>query len=489
MNVPDALLRTLGSTGGDAAALDMLVAGQRRRRRLTLRALLDAVAEAPPSVLPPAAAARVLADWRLLAAAERADPAAARRVVDYPLTGAWAERALRALTRPEPPAVAEAGPGAGSGSAAGTGPAPAVALAHLGALAAAAAALAGLRFTADVATRNGELVLPTLGSCAAGDGDAAVRVTGEGSRLWLHVPPAGRSGGDACAGHDAPHPGRAAAAAGRVEVRRGPDGVWRSAAAAWRPIRALWSPAGRPVLVDDTDPYRDEEDGPNPYGMSASGLLDPDRYARWRTAWQDARPWLRLGGAGRVLEADVLLDCLVPLAGSPTARSSATRSDAFGAVLSSVPRSGLELAGTIVHELQHTKLLALTELTVLHTAGDEPRYWAPWRSDPRPFDGLFQGAYAHLALADFHQRVALSGAPPAVRDAAWADHCRCRQQVEAALPQLLGSSRLTPQGRTLVTAMAAHHARLKDHAPPDGHLARATSYVETARVMWRRQAS
>ncbi|MFI0900054.1 aKG-HExxH-type peptide beta-hydroxylase [Streptomyces sp. NPDC020983] len=478
MNVPDALLRSLGTTGGDAAVLEMLVAQQRRRRRLMLRALLDAVAAAPPSVLPPAAAARVLADWQLLAAAERADPPAARRVVDYPLTGAWAERTLRALTSARPPAPRDGGPAPAPGTPAGL-------LAHLGALAAAAAARAGLRFGAEVPVADGVLVLPTLGSCAVAGAPASVRVTGEGSRLWLHAAP----GGNGPAGHDGPHPGGAGARTRRVEVRCGPDGVWRSAAAAWRPIRALWSPAGHPVLVDDSDPYRDEERSSNPYGLIASGVLDGARHARWRTAWRDARPLLRLGAGERAAEADTLLDCFVPLVDSPTARSSATRSDAFGAVLTSIPRSGLELAGTIVHELQHTKLLALSEVTALHTAGAEPRYWAPWRPDPRPFDGLFQGAYAHLALADFHQRVALSGAPPAVRDAAWADHSRCRQQVEAALPQLLGSSRLTPQGRTLVTAMAAHHARLKETAPPDGHLARATAYVETARVIWRRRAS
>lgn len=444
MNASDTMLRTLGATGGGARDLDLLVTEQRRRRRLTLRALLDAVAEAPPAVLPPPAAARVLGDWRLLTAAEAADPAAARLVVDYPMTGAWAERALRALTVRD---------------------AAAPQLAHLGALAAAAAARAGLRFTARVPAPGGRLVLPTLGSCELPAGHAGVRVTGEGARLRLY------------AGHPA----------GPVEVRRGPDGVWRSAAAAWHPIRALRVTGDRPVLIDDADPYRDEEHSTNPYGVSVEDRLDAARHARWRTAWQDAGPWLRIGGEGRPVEADVLLHCLVPLTGSPTAHSSATRGDAFGALLSSTPRSGLELAATLVHELQHTKMLALSAVTVLHTADDAPRYWAPWRPDPRPFDGLFQGAYAHLALADFHQRVALSGAPPAVRDAAWADHCRCRQQVEAALPQLLCCSRLTGQGRTLVNAMAAHHTRLKEHPPPDGHLARATAYVETARTLWRRQ--
>lgn len=460
MNVPDPLLRSLGATGGDAGALELLIGRQRRRRRLLLRALLDAVAEAPPTLVPPAAAARVLADWRLLTDAERADPAAARRVVDYPLTGSWAERALRALIAPDP-----ARP-------------PAAALAHLGALAAAAAARAGLRFSADVPVTGGVLALPTLGSCPAGPGRTAVRVTGDGGRLWLHVPAAPPGVPAAPPGGGTVRP---------VEVRRGPDGVWRSAAAGWRPIRALWSEHGRPVLIDDSDPYRDEERRTNPYGLTASAVLDAARHARWLTAWLDAQQWLRLAGGGRAAEAEALLDCFVPLTGSPTAQSSATRGDAFGALLTSIPRTGLELAATMVHELQHTKLLALSEATVLHTADNAPCYWVPWRADPRPYNGMFQGLYAHLGLADFHLRVALGTADPVARDAAWADHCRCRQQVEAVLPQVLGSPRLTAQGRTLATAMAAHHAGLKEHAPPEGHLARASAYVETARLLWRRQ--
>jgi hypothetical protein len=58
--------------------------------------------------------------------------------------------------------------------------------------------------------------------------------------------------------------------------------------------------------------------------------------------------------------------------------------------------------------------------------------------------------------------------------------------VEAALAQLIGSSRLTPHGRVIVNSMAAHHSRLKRHQPPEGHLARATAYVETARALWRK---
>ncbi|WP_405587419.1 aKG-HExxH-type peptide beta-hydroxylase [Streptomyces sp. NBC_01190] len=498
--VGDGILTALGATRGDPESLEALVAGQRGRRLLTLRALLDAVRAAPAGVLPAGAAERLTRDWRLLERAERADPGAARAVVHYPLTGAWAERCLRALGRGEPPPVAGLG--------------------HLGSIAAAAAARAGLRFAADLPLHEGAVLLPTLGNYRPPAGHTRARVAGDGRALWLWTaagPEPAPYGGSRRedpwredplpdgSRHDGPwqdgsqHDGSRQARSRRVSrgpgpggaarpvvIRPGPDGVWRSAAPGWLPLRALRSASGRTVLLDDADPYRDEEHPTNPYGLTAVAALDGAEHARWRTAWQDAQVWLGLGDGSRAREVDALLDCFVPLAGSATARCSATRGEAFGALLSSTPRGGLDLAATLVHELQHAKLLALSALTVLHTADGTPGYWAPWRPDPRPFDGLFQGAYAHLALADFHLDVALSDASPAHRDAAWADHCRCRQQVGAALPQLLGSSRLTPHGFTLVKAMAAHHTRLREHAPPNGHLARATAYVETSRVIWRR---
>lgn len=496
--LPDEVLPVLGSTGSTPRLLALLVSHQHARRLLTLRALLEAVANAPAGALPAGTADRVLRDWRLLEAADRADSAATRQVVQYPHTGAWAERCLRALTRP------------------GQAHRAAEELPHLAALAAAAAARAGLRFTVDVPLRDGELRLPTLGGYgprgagparlpaagavvpgapapgapasdprAAGGPTPRIRVIGEPRRLWLVPLPPGAAQDTGTPG---PAPGAAAPpATGSVEVRQGPDGIWRSAAPGWRPLQALWHPDGRAVLIDDVDPYRDEERRTNPYGLDIADRLDLGGHAAWRTAWRDAGPWLRLDGTTRAAEVGALLDCVVPLAGAPGAQCSATRGEAFGALLSSTPRDGLELAATLVHELQHAKLLAVSQLAVLHTADDTPGYFAPWRPDPRPFDGLFHGAYAHLALADFHLRAAMALTDPARRDAAWADHCRCREQVGAALPQLLGARALTRQGRALANAMAAHHTRLKEHAPPDGHLARATAYVETARVIWRRR--
>ncbi len=456
--LPDDLLVAVGATRSTAPALEQLVRRHRRRRLLTLRALLDEVRAAPPGLLPAGGAEPPLRHWELLERAERADPGAARLVVHYPMTGVWAERTLRALVNRRPP--------------------PAAGLEHLAALAAAAAARSGLRFRVELTSYQGVFALPTLGAYRPSpdreppqSSGRIPRATleGEPGRLRLRLPE--------------PRPRSCPPA---VEIRRGPDGVWRSAAPGWHPLRLLTAPGGPSVLVDDADPYRDEERTTNPYGLTAVDTLDGAQHALWRTAWHDAQHWLSLGGGVRAREVAALLNCLVPLGGSATIRCSATRDEAFGALLCSTPRGGLELAATLVHELQHAKLLTLAEATALHTADGDPRYWAPWRPDPRPFDGLFQGAYAHLALADFHLGVALGAGALSVRESAWADHCRCRQQVEAALPQLLGSSRLTPSGLTLVKAMAAHHVRLKQHRPPPGHLARAASYVDTSRAMWRR---
>ncbi|NYV76895.1 HEXXH motif-containing putative peptide modification protein, partial [Streptomyces sp. UH6] len=185
-----------------------------------------------------------------------------------------------------------------------------------------------------------------------------------------------------------------------------------------------------------------------------------------------------------------LLRSVVPLLppqdAGPAGYCSGTRPGAFGAVHSSVPPTAVSLASMLVHELQHAKLSALADLVPLHHAGPERRHFAPWRPDPRPFDGLWQGLYSHLALALWWRHRALVTPDGPAREHAWAEYARCREQTGAALPALVGSEQLTPEGRRLADGMVAAHRSLQDLDPPAGHLARARSYIQTARALWSR---
>ncbi|MDR6976793.1 HEXXH motif-containing protein [Streptomyces sp. 3330] len=474
--IPDRALTELGRSGGGPETLALLARDQDARRLLLLRAVLDAAQAADPAVCSAAERSRLRDDWALLAEADRAAPPGrrapeapgggapsfARARLLYPLTGPWALSCLRGLDPAERPPTEENARELRR------------ALAHFSALAAVAAARSGIPFTVGLTGRDGVLNLPSLGTLhTATAGDVPVRVTCARGRVTLRRPDA---------------------ADVTVFLERG-FGAW-SGALAWTPAHALPGlvPEADPLPLDDLDPYRTARGDPRHRALSAPTTLDDPERKRWLQAWSGTAAALRTGGAHREAEALALLRCLVPLEMPPDAEDdggggcSATRRDAFGALLCSTPPSPVAFAGTLVHELQHAKLAALSDLTTLHHAGPEARYFAPWRPDPRPFDGLLQGAYAHLGLADFFQRRALT-ADPAHREPAWAQHARYRAQVGAALPALVGAPHLTAPGRRFVDAMATAYEDMGDHPAPRGHTARAQAYLKAARTLWtRRQA-
>lgn len=456
--VPERALRELGRTEGTAETLDLLVRDQHTRRMLLLRAVLDAAEEAPTAVRPTAAAHRLRDDWALLETAERAGQGrTVRTLLLRPLVGPWAQRALSGLT--------------------GTAPARGLDgdLAHFSALAAAAAVRAGVPFTVRLTATDGLLALPTLGALRTGaTGPVSVEATHKEGVLTLR---------------------RRDASPVTVRPQTG-HGAW-SSSAAWAPAHSLPGLLAHtgPVPLDDLDPYRGVRDEAKYHALSGVTTLDDTARKRWLQAWTGTAELLRLGGEHRAEEAGTLLRSLVPLAtpsGSgpaerPSGSCSGTRREAFGAVLSSVPPSAAGFAAMLVHELQHTKLAALCALVPLHHAGPEARHFAPWRPDPRPFDGLWQGAYSHLALADWWQRYALAAPYGPERDHAWAEHTRCREQVGAALPALVGSDELTPAGRRFADSMVGAYTRVTRIDPPAGHLARAAAYVSTAKSLWRQR--
>ncbi|MGW0364075.1 HEXXH motif domain-containing protein [Streptomyces sp. NPDC002990] len=300
-------------------------------------------------------------------------------------------------------------------------------LAHLGALAVAAALRAGIAFTCTLRPQHGRIFLPTLGLLRP-DRLGPLPLT---ERSWDPEDPAAL------------------------------------------PLHNL--PGGRTAL-DDLDPYR-APGAAHPAPVRPARRLTPKGHKRWDVQWSGALTLLQRYDSTRAQETVQLLRSLVPLAGACRS-SGATLPAAAGSVLART-QAPPALAATLVHEVQHGKLTALTDVLTLHTADRTPRYWAPWREDPRPLEGLLHGAYAHLALAGYWQRAALYGAR-----GAWAQHARIRAQVAAVLPVIRTQPQLTSAGRQFADAMAEAERAMDELPPPGDQHATARRAVEHDRRHW-----
>ncbi|WUH97176.1 FxsB family radical SAM/SPASM domain protein [Spirillospora sp. NBC_00431] len=153
------------------------------------------------------------------------------------------------------------------------------------------------------------------------------------------------------------------------------------------------------VALDDLDPFRDCHDHP------AAPRLDEAGFARWQSSFQEAWTLLEKEYAEYAPAIAGALTTIVPLEvpASGASVSSAAR-DAYGSVGIALPESPEMLCLLILHEFQHVKLGAVLDFTDLYDKSDDRLYHAPWRRDPRPLEGLLQGTYAHVAVADFWLR-------------------------------------------------------------------------------------
>lgn len=166
------------------------------------------------------------------------------------------------------------------------------------------------------------------------------------------------------------------------------------------------------VALDDLDPHRDCHDHP------AAGRLAEARFEEWQHSFREAWTLLEKDYAEYAPAIAEALTTIVPLDPpvSGASASSAAR-DAYGSVGIALPESAALLCLLIMHEFQHVKLGAVLDFVDLYDTGDDRLYHAPWRTDPRPLEGLLQGTYAHIAVADFWFRRMRSG-EPAAREAA-----------------------------------------------------------------------
>jgi HEXXH motif-containing protein len=133
---------------------------------------------------------------------------------------------------------------------------------------------------------------------------------------------------------------------------------------------------------------------------------------------------------------------------------SATSPDSFGCIALSQPLSGLSLAMTLAHELQHSKLAAILDLVDLLRPDTGARFYAPWRDDPRPAYALLHGTYAHLGVAAFcRQQRRFCAASETL--SMHRDYVRWREAVSDSADVLAANGELTDLGRQFIHGIRA----------------------------------
>ena len=308
------------------------------------------IARALTAAVGDAGSAEARAGLDALAEIEQASPDAVRAVLAHPYTRVWAIGALRDADE--------------------------VAARHLCNLAAAAAVRSGRQWSVPVSVRHGTAHLPTVGTISvAGNLTAMAELTvgPDGSLL--------RAGDQV------------------VRLPASP----KATATAFAPAR--WVSLGGRVLLEDLDPHRDCHD------HAAAARLGPTALRSWEASLAAAWNVIEVDAAHQVAAMSSALRAVVPLRPDPAGllRSSTAR-NAFGAVAVAAADSRA-VAVMLVHEFQHTVLGALLDVCDLYDPDSTQRLVVAWRTDPRPVEGVLQGTFAHLAVADiWRSRAAAAGA-------------------------------------------------------------------------------
>ncbi|GAA3834379.1 hypothetical protein GCM10022226_64710 [Sphaerisporangium flaviroseum] len=301
---------------------------------------------------------------------------------------------------------------------------------HLPSVAAAAAIRAGISASLQVPVRDGALYLPSLGRLDVGKVSEAT-VESRERRFLVHAE--GRT----------------------LLVDLDEPGLTPE----WFPVRRLVA-SGMTVALDDVDLYRDCHQWP------AAARLSDGEVRRWATMFSQAWDLIVRDHPKYAPGLAEGLDVVMPLVpASDGSDVSSTARDAFGAVAAALPADAAAFALLLIHEFQHVKLGAVLDLHSLYDPKHTGLYYAPWRPDPRPLEGLLQGTYAHLAVTDFW-RVRRSIDKQEAGHRAAVQFARWRGQTAEAIDTLANSTALTDTGQRFVRIMRATvQPWLAEHVP------------------------
>jgi HEXXH motif-containing protein len=435
------MLAALCEGGGSPADVALLRSGQLSKRMLQVRAIVDA---SERRAVEAGELARVEESYQSLVAVQRYAPRVVAELLASPQVGAWAGWCLRRLTsgRHDHGDHSELSP-------------LWVDFAHLGAIAAVAAIRSGVELRTSLPARAGSVTLPTLGRLTVDNGgpwtlarfdlsSRAATVLVEGFRVIVPPP-------------------------------------WRGDVAGWAPVRRFQARIGGVELtaeLDDLDPYW------RCFSLPVSGRLGPDAVERWRCRLVEAWMVLAARHPERLSVVGASVACLVPLSSRSGARRfSASSRHAPGAVALTEPASGVRLAATLIHEVQHFKLNALHDLVPVYRPDATGSFYSPWRHDPRPLAGLLHGIYAFVGVAEFLRRERECAR---TRDAlAELELARYREQLQLGYQQAAVAQGLTALGGRVVAALGAAIERLHNEAIPCDTKRLAEDLVVEHRASWR----
>lgn len=357
--------------------------------------------------------------YEALSEMETVAPEEVDRCLRHPAVGAWALRACRG----------QADPG------------------RLAAVALAAAVRTRTACRLEVPVRGGALMLPSLGLMTLPDAGPEVAVAsaepsdgGAELRVGRHVRQVDTS-------------------------REGPG---------WQVLHRVPFGPGVLMTIDDLDPYRWP-------GDDVDERLTEERRQRWASCLGEAHKVLQAHHWTMGEEIAVAVSVLTPVVTRSLEQHSASSRDTFGTIASSDPIDGMGMALTLAHELQHAKLYALSDVVELTRPDDGRRYYAPWRRDPRPLNGLLHGAYAHAGVAGFWRR---HTDDPHHGSHAQVEFARWREAAYQVTGTLLDSGALTEEGTHFVGTLRHTLARWRAEPVTPAAAAQARLQADHHRNAW-----
>jgi HEXXH motif-containing protein len=429
---------TLAASAGDEHTVTALLRGEWSWRLATLRALLDTVNEHGAACAPLVPTSEA---WALLARSQKRSPGPIETLVRWPQVGVWAAytmRRIRGHARSDNPLWTDIG--------------------YLHAIAAVAAILAGIDFELDIPARDGGAVLPSLGYAVLPAADrwdvAHVAASGSSVRLTCRT--------------------------STVDLVR--TDTIHSSSPWWHGIRSLSTQSAGLTLrtaIDDIDPYRSLKDSAPPNRLPPQGL------ERWRSLLEDAWKLLTRYHSHHARAIAAGLVSIAPLPrGEPFRPLSASADQGYGTILSSEPENAAQLAMTLIHESQHNQLGALLHLADFHAEHTGEPLYAPWRDDPRPLGGVFQGMYAFVGITDFwrvHRTVAVG----ADADLAHFEFALWRQQTSRTLALVRKHPVLNEVGAEFADGLLTHAAAWQHETVPSHLQALADVSADDHHALWR----